>query len=429
MDQKGWGMAKRGFFAEIQYQNQLAAKRAAQEQRARAREYAAAVREAERAQRQAERAAAQLVRATAAEQKAAEKEAKRLHEEARLAEVASLNAQLAEVADEIDSILSATLDVDDFVDLEQLRIRVNHPPFPRPDLEVTTPPPAPLSAPPKPELVIPEPPTGLGGLFGGKKKHAEAVAAAEAKHAAALEAWQAKAAQIPARQLEQIEKREATETRRLADLEAAREAYRRDCEQREANVAEANGRLDELIRGVASGTDAAVQEYVGIVLGNSVYPARLNVQHEFTFDSELKELALTVLMAAPTSLPTQKAYKYVKAKDEITATALPKKDLKDRYASAVHQVALRSLHEIFEADRAAQINTIALTVATEATDPATGRGKRTTLVAVAAERGPFLEFDLSNVVPLATLQHLGASISKNPYDLVGIDESQGVRGR
>jgi restriction system protein len=134
-------------------------------------------------------------------------------------------------------------------------------------------------------------------------------------------------------------------------------------------------------------------------------------------------------MSPPDGLRTEKEYKFVKAKDEITATALPKKDLKDRYSKTVYQVALRTLHEVFEADRAAHINTIALTVATEAADPATGLAKQTALVAVAAERESFLTFDLSNIVPLATLQHLGASVSKSPYDLVGVDGSQGVRGR
>jgi restriction system protein len=422
-------MAKRGFFAELQYQNQLAAKRNAQAQRAQARAHAVALREAERAQRQSERAAAQLARATAAERKAAEREAKRLHEEARLAEVASLNAQLAEAADEIDSILSATLEVDDFVDLEELRVTVEHPPFSRTDLEVPTPTPAPISASPEPVFVEPEAPKGLGAMFGGKKKHTTAVSVAQEAFDVALEAWQTEAAQIPARQLQQMQERDAVESQRLQDLEAARDAYCRECEQREAQVTAANGQLDELIQGVEWGADAAIQEYVGIVLGNSVYPVVLNVEHDFEFDSELKELALTVLMSAPTSLSSQKAYKSVKAKDEITSTALPKKELKDRYASAVHQVALRTLHEIFEADRAGQINTIALAVATEANDPATGLNKRTTLVAVAAERESFLTFDLSNVVPQATLQHLGASVSKSPYDLVGIDESPGVRGR
>ena len=40
-----------------------------------------------------------------------------------------------------------------------------------------------------------------------------------------------------------------------------------------------------------------------------------------------------------------------------------------------------------------------------------------------------MTFDLHNIVPEATLQHLGASLSKSPYDLVSIDATRGVRGR
>jgi restriction system protein len=118
----------------------------------------------------------------------------------------------------------------------------------------------------------------------------------------------------------------------------------------------------------------------------------------------------------------------VKAKDEITATALAKKDLKARYADVVHQVALRTLHEVFEADRAGQIQTITLDVGTETRDPATGLQRRIVFVGVAAERDSFMAFDLHNVVPSATLEHLGAAMSKNPLELVGIDGTPGVRG-
>ena len=117
-----------------------------------------------------------------------------------------------------------------------------------------------------------------------------------------------------------------------------------------------------------------------------------------------KELTLTVLIVPPPSASAGgEGYRYVKAKDEIAATALPKTELKDRYASAVHQVALRTLHEVFEADRAGHIETIALTVATETTDPATGRERRIVFVAVGAERASFMTFDLHNIVPEATL--------------------------
>ena len=135
------------------------------------------------------------------------------------------------------------------------------------------------------------------------------------------------------------------------------------------------------------------------------------------------------MISPPDRLPSDKTYRYVKAKDEITAAALPKKDLKERYASIVHQVALRTLHEIFEADRAGKIQTITLQVATDAKDPATGLERRVVFVGVAAARDSFMRFDLNNIVPAATLEHLGAALSKNPHELAGIDEAPGVRGR
>jgi restriction system protein len=419
---------RRGFFAELQYQAQLAAKQQAQAERAHARAHAAAVRQTEQARRRAERAAAAVARASAAEQKAAEREAKRLYEEARLAEVEELNAELVETADELESILTATLTVDDFVDLEDLRVTAMHPPFPRSDLEVPTPPVDLISVPPEPAFSEPEAPTGIGGIF-GKKRHAAAVAEARETFEARHKEWKAEAAAVPARQLEKMKHRDALEQWRLGDLQAARDSYQRECDAREAEAAEANESLDELISGLEAREHAAIQEYVGIVLSNSVYPAILSVQHDYEFDPDTRELELTVLISPPDELPTEKAYRYVKAKDEIATTAMPKKDLKDRYASVVHQVAVRTLHEIFEADRAAQVETISLRVATDTKDPATGLQTQIVFVGVAAEREAFMAFDLHNVVPLATLEHLGAAVSKDPYGLVGIDEAPGVRGR
>jgi restriction system protein len=121
-----------------------------------------------------------------------------------------------------------------------------------------------------------------------------------------------------------------------------------------------------------------------------------------------------------------KAYKYAKAADDITETELPQKATKDRYAGAVNQVALRSLHEVFEADRRGLIQSIALQVGTETIDPATGVETYVPFVAVGADRSTFTAFDLAAVVPAATLAHLGAAVSKNPLGLVRADVS-GIR--
>lgn len=420
---------KRGFFAEMQHQAQIAERRRQQEANAAYRARSAATRQAEQAQKQAERARALATKASAAEQKAAEREAQRLHEEAMQAEVAVRNAELANTYSEIDSLLTSTLAVDDFVDLEAFRKVAEHPPFPRADLESPTPRPSPLGARPEPRYVEPAAPSGLAALLGGKKKHAELIAKAQTAFAAEHAAWETEVAQLPAAQLRQQQAYEQAEQQRHATLEEAKAAYEAACREREDAVEAENRRLDTLIQGLAYSVEEAIQEYVSIVLGNSTYPDSFPVDHDFTFNSSLKELALTTMVPPPQALPTVKEYKYVRAKDEIVPAALTQKERKDRYASAVAQVALRTLHEVFEADRAARIQTITLTVATEAIDAATGRMKRTPLIAVATDRVSFTTLDLANVVPSATLQHLGALVSKSPFDLVAIDTSKGVRGR
>lgn len=168
-------MARRSFFAEIQHQARMALREAERQQRAAAREHQQALRRAEQARKVDERARSQAARAAAAEQKRLEKEARAAHLAAMEAEVQLKNSELAQVYEEIDGLLAATLEVDDFVDLTTLRRTVEHPPFDRPDLEVATPAPRSPDAPPEPQLVLPEPPQVL---FGRKRKHARAVAAA-----------------------------------------------------------------------------------------------------------------------------------------------------------------------------------------------------------------------------------------------------------
>ena len=178
-------MAKRrGFFAELQHQNQLARKRQQQQAGANARTYAASAKRAEVALKQAERAHAQFTRASISEQKAAEREMKRLHENAMLADVEQRNTALANQYGEIDGLFAATLDVDDYVNLEDLREVVVHPPFSRPALELASPRLPPLVAPQEPQFLRPEgEPKGLGGVFGGRKKYADTLAHAVADFA------------------------------------------------------------------------------------------------------------------------------------------------------------------------------------------------------------------------------------------------------
>ncbi|QJU52781.1 hypothetical protein SCB71_05430 [Herbiconiux sp. KACC 21604] len=410
---------RRGILAEYQHQVRLAEQR----DRAAQRQYEASVRQAQAAQRSAQRAQAAFLRASEADRKRLEKEAAAAHVQAMQAEVDSLNTRLTETYAEIDGLLMATLAIDDFVDLESLRVVVQHPPFPRDDLRVPVPPPTPIPDPPLPVKREPQEPAGL---FGRKKKMADAQAAAEAQYAADYYAWQAYTQEIPGRRARQQADYEEAERKRQHALDQALGAYRVECDAREAEASRQNAELDELIAALGYGVVEAVQEYVSIVLANSVYPEHFPVSHEAIFDPSNAELKLRVVIPGPASIPTIRAYRYVKASDEITSSDLSQRDQKDRYLGVVNNVSLRSLHEVFEADRRGLIQAISLELGTETISPATGREIYVPFVVASVARAPFMELDLSAVTPSATLEHLRAVVSKNPFALTPISAT-GVR--
>jgi hypothetical protein len=418
-------MARRGFFAELHYQSRVAAREREQAEREAVRSHVAAVRQAEQARKKSERAIRQLAKAVDSGRKRLEKEAREAHLAEMEAEILERNGKLERIYSEIDSLLASTLEVDDFVDLNSLRIAVTQPPFDRTDLEVPIPQPSQIPNPKEPVLALPPPPSGLASFF-GKKKYTEAVADAKHAHEQALIKWRAACRVVLINRENAEEVHARNEAKRLGSLKVERERYAQECAVRESEAVDSNRRLDELITNLGYGTADAIQEYVSIVLSNSVYPDQFQVVHEFEFDPSTAELRLRVLVPGPSDIPEIKSYKYTKATDDIASTSLSQKECRDRYNGAIHQVALRSFHEVFESDRRGLIKTISLEIGTNTADPATGQQIYVPFVIAAAEREAFLAFELSAVVPALTLARLGAAVSKNPYNLVAAERS-GVR--
>lgn len=415
----------RSLLAVLNRQMRIAARNAERSQRETERKRKAAVRSADQAQRERERAKQRLAKATDARGKQLEKDAAASYVASREAEAEELNLQLQEVYSEIDSLLEATLQVDDYVDLDSLRVVAEHPPFSKAALERPVPTPIQPILPSEPKLVIPAAPKGIRALF-GMQRYTQVVAEAEESHKAAVQEWQQAVKRLEKAHQAAIESHARDEQQRVASLEKEKALHDRECVAREAEATAHNVALDKLAADLSYGVVEAVEEYVSIVLSNSVYPDHFSVNADYQFDPEYAELRLKILIPAPDDLPSVKTYKYNKSSDAITETALTQKACKDRYAGAVHQVALRALHEIFEADRRGIIQTISLEVGTETINPATGIQDYMAFVSVASERSAFIAFELSSIVPLSTLNHLGAAISKNPYGLVPVDTS-GVR--
>jgi restriction system protein len=366
-------------------------------------------------------------RASRLDQALAAAEAREALARAKQAEAESRTAQAIDAFEQIDALLAATLEVDDYVDIDSLKQVAQHPPFKRDDLQTPIPQPRLEQPPAEPTFVAPPAPTGMSKLFKGGKysdEYAQAQSAWAEKH----KHWAHYVQHVlPVKNAKLLEDYAAAEQKRAEQLAAALASYKADCAERERSVAEANEKLDAFKNKLAAGDPEAINEYIGIVLGNSVYPEAFEVDYEFEFDAELGELTVAVIIPPPTAVPNVKAFKYIAKTGEIRETACTQKEQRDRYNAAVAAVAIRTFHEVFESDREGRIQTISLTVQTETVNPATGLNESFPFVAAAADREEFSRFDLRNVDPAQTLTHMRSQVSKNAFGLKPISTARGVR--
>lgn len=346
----------------------------AQIQREAARAEAARRRAQSASHREAERALAQYRRASAAD----ERERKRLYAASRTAEVAAMNDDLAATHAALDGVLAATLDVDNYFDLDQLKQPV--------DLRPLTA----VEAPPQESAFVPEPPRGMSRLLGGGR-YEEQVRAGQAAHQRAL----------------------ADHAERERDRRA-RLRHAESDNQRRAQEVEA------LKRDVAVGAPQAMVAYIDLVLNASVYPDGFPQQWRLAYVPESRQLVVEYELPSIGVIPTVKTYRYTKASDSITETARPATQVRAQYASVIAQTALRVVDEVFESDRPGYIESVVLNGMVSTTDPATGRAIHPCLLTLRTTRTTFGELDLANVDPAACLRHLGAGVSRSPTELVPV---------
>ncbi len=347
-------------------------------------------RAAAKGQRDAERAAAARSRASVQDQKVRD----RLYAEERTREAAEDTAHLDQQVEVLQNVLAATLAVDDHLDLEALKQAPFAPAF---DPSTAGPPPL---APEAWDFAV-EGPSTLGRLLSGAK-HAARAQQGQADYQKALDAHNV-ATQQHTKRLE--------EARRRHEADAARQAeeHRQHVEQ-----------VSELQRGLAERRPDAVVRYLDLVLEAAEYPD--GFPHSWRLGYAAGSGHLTIDYELPTLdvVPADKSYKYAKSTDSLTASPRPAAQVRSVYTEVLRQTALRVVHEVLEADRAAVVRTVVFNGYVSGTDPATGREVRPCVVALATSRERFLDIDLARVDTVACLAHLEARVSKDPSKLQAV---------
>lgn len=368
----------------------------AQAQRAAERQRNAQLRERERAQTQAakaaEKARKEYERAVTADQK----ERARLYTESRITQVDYQNEQIEQQIKGFERLLVDPLSVDTYINVLTLKQIPTLPPF-NPGRLVQA---EPL---PQQSMYAPPAPTGLQKLLpGAKDKYAQEVAKAQ-------EAYRAHVAAHASREMARQQS--------LAQMKAQ---YDHQVAEEREKITLQHAEIDVFHHDLLVGTPQAIIDYYALVLAASSYPSSFPQHAKLAYVPESRQLVVEYDLPSFEVIPAVGTYKYVKAKDSVTETPRPLAQRKALYSSVIAQLTLRTLYELFKADRLGHVDMIVFNGYVDSVDKGTGRSVRTCLITVRTSRDIFTKLQLSQVDPQACLSVLHASVSKSPAELAPV---------
>jgi restriction system protein len=138
----------------------------------------------------------------------------------------------------------------------------------------------------------------------------------------------------------------------------------------------------------------------------SSYPDYFPKEWRLQYEAESRILAVDYHLPPPEGLPSVKKVRYVSSRDEIVASEVSEKESARQYDSVLYQTALRTIHELLEADAANAIDAVALNGIVTALDRATGKMRSACILSVQAQKKDFLQIDLARVEPKACFKSL-----------------------
>lgn len=308
-------------------------------------------------------------------------------------------AAIAATVRELDSILVDTLTVDDRVNFAALRLPEEYPPF-QPPAELCRP-----FHPPAREVYFLDiqPLSGIGRLVpGAEARHQERLRVAEAAYQRALA------------------EQHAAEERRVTAFQAVRGEYDQKRTAALAKAAQRNAEVTELESAYYTGNVEAVVAYNSMVLERSMYPAGFPQSFRIAYQSASRELVVDYELPRADVIPTSLEVRYIRTRDAFEEKPRKPAEIRERYQRLVASVALRTIHEIFEADQGNHVDVATFSGYVEAVDVATGQDIRPYLISVRSTRAEFARIDLARVDPTLCVRNLGASVSASAGELIPI---------
>lgn len=159
-----------------------------------------------------------------------------------------------------------------------------------------------------------------------------------------------------------------------------------------------NQTVDEL-KGQYQLKDAsAIMEYCEMVLNNSKYPDNFPRDFDLQYNHVNGMLIVDFQLPSIDCIPATNNARFVKSRNEIVEKKLSQAAIAKIYDSAIYQIVLRSVHELFEADTIDALEALNLNGFVTATNPATGHEETNCIVTIQAKKDEFEAINLAGIV-------------------------------
>jgi len=240
------------------------------------------------------------------------------------------------------------------------------------------------------------------------------------KYMSALKSWERRCNEI----IMADKKNKDDYKQSLADYERMRKYYieenRKQVDEWEKrkeeflrNQNEYNSKIDQLKDSYLSKQQNAIIEYCRRVLTNSEYPDSFPQNFELEYNPTNGILIVEYELPSIECFPNVKEVKYIAARKELKEYYISDALLNKMFDDAIYKITLRTVHELFEADKADAINAISFNGWVNAINKATGKLENNCIVSIQVRKNEFLEMDLSNVDPKICFRNLkGVASSK-----------------
>jgi len=180
-----------------------------------------------------------------------------------------------------------------------------------------------------------------------------------------------------------------------------------------AKQADFNAKIDEMKTKYLEINPTSIIEYCEMVLNNSEYPDSFPKNFELEFNPDNKILIVEYELPPIDAFPKIKEVKYIASRKELNEVNVSEVQLKKMFDDSMYKIALRSIHELFEADKAGALDAVSFNGWVNAINKATGKTENNCILSIQTKKNEFFEIDLSNVEPKICFKNLkGVACSK-----------------